>query len=147
MEALETKRTCIQTGEWVMSIDYKDTYFHMPIQAESRKYLCFHTQCQSYQFKVLLFGLSTAPIKLTVRGKDIKLMALHRVKNPPVPRHKQGRRHEVRIHCMPFCGGYKNQGHQGQSYQFKALLFGLSTAPMELTVTVKEVKLMALHRI
>ena len=35
---------------------------------------------------------------------------------------------------------------QGQSYQFKALPFGQSTAPMEFTVVVKEVKLMALQR-
>ena len=35
---------------------------------------------------------------------------------------------------------------QGQSYQFKALPFGLSTAPMEFTVVDKEVKLMALQR-
>ena len=34
----------------------------------------------------------------------------------------------------------------GQSYQFKALPFGLSTAPMEFTVVAKEVKLMALQR-
>ena len=35
---------------------------------------------------------------------------------------------------------------QGQSYQFKALPFGLSTAPMEFTMVAKEVKLMALQR-
>ena len=35
---------------------------------------------------------------------------------------------------------------QGQSYQFKALPFGLSTAPMEFTVVAKEVKLVALQR-
>ena len=35
---------------------------------------------------------------------------------------------------------------QGRCYQFKALHFGLSTAPMELTVVAKEVKLMALQR-
>ena len=35
---------------------------------------------------------------------------------------------------------------QGQSCQFKALPFGLSTAPMEFLVVVKEVKLMVLHR-
>ena len=35
---------------------------------------------------------------------------------------------------------------QGQSCQFKALPFGLSTAPMEFTVVAKEVKLMALQR-
>ena len=35
---------------------------------------------------------------------------------------------------------------QGRSYQFKALPFGLSTAPMEFTVVAKEVKLVALQR-
>ena len=35
---------------------------------------------------------------------------------------------------------------QGRTYQFKALPFGLSTAPMEFTVLAKEVKLMAIHR-
>ena len=34
---------------------------------------------------------------------------------------------------------------QGQTYQFKALVFGLSTAPMEFTIVAKEVKLMALQ--
>ena len=35
---------------------------------------------------------------------------------------------------------------QGRPYQFKALPFGLSTAPMEFTLVAKEVKLMALQR-
>ena len=35
---------------------------------------------------------------------------------------------------------------QGQSYQFKALPFGLSTAPMEFRMVAKQVKLMALQR-
>ena len=35
---------------------------------------------------------------------------------------------------------------QGRSYQFKALPFGLSTAPMDFTVVAKEVKLMALQK-
>ena len=34
---------------------------------------------------------------------------------------------------------------QGRSYQFKALPFRLSTAPLEFTVIAKEVKLIALH--
>ena len=34
----------------------------------------------------------------------------------------------------------------GSDIQFKALPFGLSTAPMEFTVVAKEVKLMAIHR-
>ena len=35
---------------------------------------------------------------------------------------------------------------QGQSYQFKALPFGLSAAPMEFIAVANEVKLMALQR-
>ena len=35
----ETIRTTLQQGEWVTSIDFKDTYFHIPIQEQSRKYL------------------------------------------------------------------------------------------------------------
>ena len=35
---------------------------------------------------------------------------------------------------------------QGQTYQFKALPFGLSTAPMEFTIVTKEVKVMASQR-
>ena len=35
---------------------------------------------------------------------------------------------------------------QGQMYHFKALPFGLSTAPMEFTVLAKEVKLIAIHK-
>ena len=35
---------------------------------------------------------------------------------------------------------------QGRTYQFKALPFGLSTAPLEFTVVAKEVKLMAINK-
>ena len=35
---------------------------------------------------------------------------------------------------------------QGKTYQFKALLFGLSTFPMEFTVVVKEIKFLAMKK-
>ena len=38
--------------------------------------MCFHIQGQSYQFKALPFGLSTAPMEFTVVAKEVKLMAL-----------------------------------------------------------------------
>ena len=63
----ETIRTSLQQGEWITSIDFKDAYFHIPIQEQSRKYLRFHIQGQTYQFKALPFGLSTAPLEFTVR--------------------------------------------------------------------------------
>ena len=69
----ETIRTSLQQGEWVTSIDFKDTHFHIPIQEQSRKCLKFHIQGRAYQFKTLPFGWSTAPLEFTV-----KLMAIHK---------------------------------------------------------------------
>ena len=78
METPETIRTSLQQGEWVTSVDFRDAYFHIPIQEQSRKYLRFHVQGQTYQFKALPFGLSTAPLEFTVIAKEVKLMAGHR---------------------------------------------------------------------
>ena len=78
METSETIRTSLQQGEWVTSIDFKDAYFHIPIQEQSRKYLRFHVQGRTYQFKALPFGLSTAPLEFTVVAKEVKLMAIHK---------------------------------------------------------------------
>ena len=79
METPETIRTSLQAGEWVTSIEFKDTYFHIPIHNQSRKYMRFHVQGRSYQFKALPFGLSTAPMEFTVVAKEVKLMALEKV--------------------------------------------------------------------
>ena len=78
METPETIRTSPQQGEWVTSIDFKDAYFHIPIQEQSTKYLRFHVQGQTYQFKALPFGLSTAPLEFTVVAREVKLMAIHK---------------------------------------------------------------------
>ena len=78
METPETIRTSLQQREWVTSVDFKDAYFHIPIQEQSRKYLRFHVQGRTYQFKALPFGLSTAPMEFTVLAKEVKLMAIHR---------------------------------------------------------------------
>ena len=56
-------RTSLQQGEWVTSIVFKDAYFHIPGQEQSRKYLRFHVQDRTYRFKALPFGLSTAPLE------------------------------------------------------------------------------------
>ena len=78
METPETIRTSLQQGEWVTSVDFKDAYFHVPIQEQSRKYLRFHVQGRTYQFKALPFGLSTAPMEFTVLAKEVKLMAINK---------------------------------------------------------------------
>ena len=78
METPETIRTSLQQGEWVTLIDFRDAYFHIPIQEQSRKYLRFHVQGQTYQFRALPFRLSTAPLEFTVIAKELKLMAIHK---------------------------------------------------------------------
>ena len=76
METPETIRTSLQAGEWVTSIDFKDAHFHIPINSQSRKYMRFHIQGETYQFKALPFCLSTAPMEFTVVAKEVKFLAM-----------------------------------------------------------------------
>ena len=76
METPETIRTSLQAGEWVTSIDFKDAYFHVPINSQSRKYMRFHIQGKTYQFKALPFDLFTAPMEFTVIAKEVKWLAM-----------------------------------------------------------------------
>ena len=78
METPETIRTSLQAGEWVTSIDFKEAYFHISIHSQSRKYMRFHLQGRSYQFKALPFGLSTAPMEFTVVAKEVKIVAFQK---------------------------------------------------------------------
>ena len=45
----------------MVSLDLKDAYLQVPMHPESRKFLRFMVGGKVYQFKVLCFGLSTAP--------------------------------------------------------------------------------------
>ena len=78
MENPETIRISLQQGEWVTSLDFSDAYFHIPVHVKSRKFFRFHFQNQSYQFRALPFGLSTAPMEFTCVVKEVKLMAQSR---------------------------------------------------------------------
>ena len=57
------------------SLDFSDAYFHIPIHNRSQHFLRFHFQNQTYQFRALPFGLSTAPMEFTCVVKEVKLMA------------------------------------------------------------------------
>ena len=60
----ETNRSVMQAlrqGDWMVSVDLRDAYFQIPVHPESRKYLRFVWKGETYQFKVLCFGLSPAP--------------------------------------------------------------------------------------
>ena len=47
METPESIRTSLIPGEWVSLIDLSDTYLHIPIHPNSRKYLRFCRRCSS----------------------------------------------------------------------------------------------------
>ena len=61
METLQSVLLSVWPGFWMMSLDLKDAYLQVPMHPESSKFLRFVACGKVYQFKVLCFGLSTAP--------------------------------------------------------------------------------------
>ena len=61
METLQSVLLSVRRGDWMVSINLKDAYLQVPMHPESRKYLRFMAFGKVCQFKVLCFGLSTAP--------------------------------------------------------------------------------------
>jgi ribonuclease HI len=61
MQTLQLVLQQLQKGDWLASLDLKDAYFHVPIHPDYRKYMRFEFLGKVFQFKVLPFGLSTAP--------------------------------------------------------------------------------------
>ena len=61
METLQSVLLSVRSGDWMVSLDLKDAYLQVPMHPESRKFLRFMVGGKVYQFKVLCFGLSTAP--------------------------------------------------------------------------------------
>ena len=61
METMATTMASVREGDFLASVDLKDAYFQIPVHQESRKFLRFFVGGVVYQFKVLCFGLSTAP--------------------------------------------------------------------------------------
>ena len=55
----------IRPGDWATSLDLKDAFFHVPVLQSHRKYLRFHFKGQSYQYNVMPFGYTLAPLVFT----------------------------------------------------------------------------------
>ena len=88
METAEIIRNSLTKGEWLVSIDLKDAYFHVPIHPDSQHLLCFHIDKRTYQFKALPFGLATTPLTPRVHA-DCKRSKPHslvpRNSSSPIP--------------------------------------------------------------
>ncbi len=52
-------------GDWFMSVDLKDAYFHIQVAPHHRRFLRFAFEGVAYQYNVLPFGLSLAPCTYT----------------------------------------------------------------------------------
>ena len=58
---IETLFAALQPQEWITKIDLKDAYHHILVNVNIHKYFCFVIAGKTYQFRVLPFGLLTAP--------------------------------------------------------------------------------------
>ena len=61
METLQSVLRSIRPGDWMISLDLQDAYLQVSVHHDSRRYLRFVVAGKSYQFRVLCFGLTTAP--------------------------------------------------------------------------------------
>ena len=61
METPQSVLRSIRQGDWMISLDLRNAYLQVPIHPESRRYLRFTMGGVPYQFRVLCFGLTTAP--------------------------------------------------------------------------------------
>lgn len=61
MESLRTVRDMILPGDFMVKIDIKDAYLHVPVAEEHQPFLRFNFDQKTYQCLVMLFGLTSAP--------------------------------------------------------------------------------------
>jgi hypothetical protein len=65
METVQQICLLLNKGDYLTSIDLRDAFLHVPIHPSSRRFLQFLWRDKLYQFKVLPFGLSLAPLIFT----------------------------------------------------------------------------------
>ena len=61
MDTLQKVINLVKKGDWAISIDLTDAYLHIPVHVSHRKFLRFHIKGQSYQWKAMCVGPTSAP--------------------------------------------------------------------------------------
>ncbi len=61
----QSSRSQIRSEDWFVTIDLKDTYFHISILPQHRKFLRFAFGVKAYQCRILPFGLALSPCTFT----------------------------------------------------------------------------------
>ncbi len=65
MLTIKTIMSQVQEGDWFVTIDLKDAYFHIQVVQRHRRFLRFAFGGKAYQYKVLPFGLALTPRTFT----------------------------------------------------------------------------------
>ena len=65
MEGLSGLKVLLEPNDFMITIDLSDACMTLPIEEESRNYLCFQFQDQMFRFCVLPFGPNNAPRAFT----------------------------------------------------------------------------------
>ncbi len=65
MLTLKTIMSQIRVGDWFVTVDLKDAYFHIQVIRRHRKFIRFAFVGKAYQYKALPFGLALAPRTFT----------------------------------------------------------------------------------
>lgn len=71
MEDIRGVKDLLSRGEYMCKLDLKDAYLSVPISPSHQKYLQFRWEGKLYQYKVLPFGLATAPRAFTKLLKPV----------------------------------------------------------------------------
>ena len=74
MDTMQKVLNLVKSGDWAITLDLKDAYFHVPICPTHRKFLRFSVLGKNYQFKALCFGPTSAPRVFT---KIVSVVAAH----------------------------------------------------------------------
>ena len=74
MDTMSKVINLVKKGDWAISIDLRDAYFHIPIFPAHRMYLRFCVQGRAYQYRALAFGPKTSPRVFT---KVVSVVAAH----------------------------------------------------------------------
>ena len=72
METASSIMKALSPRDWVVSIDLKDAYFHLPVRPDYQHYLRFAvSDTEAYQFRALTFGLCSAPSLFTMVLREL----------------------------------------------------------------------------
>jgi len=73
METTETIKLTLPKETWLVFLDMKDAYLHVPVKLAFRKYLQFSYKGITYKVKALPFDLVPAPWIFTMIVKKVQV--------------------------------------------------------------------------